>query len=301
MLDGTDTRVFNDPKAVLSLIGANDRVLDVGGAIEVFPRANAVVDILSYDQRRPGPLREMPEQFDREHWYVGDICAPGVWRHFGDNEFDFVICSHTLEDVRDPIFVCEQLNRVAKAGYIETPSRFRECARVSADDIYPGWEHHRWIVDVIEGSVVFTAKLAWTSLFDYLGEDRRHHAINFWNQFTAVHWIGAFDYLEHMSKGTALEVENTFFFFENYPYHKPPPCLQTIENVCHRRQTLKYAHEYQLPIERQLGIHEILQRHRERIGSSLPDGLGSDRVRQESFGAKALLGALRAVSKTRRH
>ncbi len=301
MRDGIDPRVFNDPKAVLSLIGANDRVLDVGGAIEVFPRANAVVDILPYDQRQPGPLREMPEQFDPEHWHVGDICVPEVWRRFGDKEFDFVICSHTLEDVRDPIFVCKQLNRVAMAGYIETPSRFRECARVSADDIYPGWEHHRWIIDVIDDSLVFTAKLAWTSLFDYLGEGRRHHALNFWNQFTAVHWIGAFDFLEHMSKGTEVEAENMFFFFENYPYDKPPPCLHTVANVHHRGQTLRCAHEYQLPIERHLGLHEILQRHRERIGSLLPDGPDSDRVRQESFGARSLQAILRALSKTRRH
>ena len=45
---------------------------------------------------------------------------------FPDKTFDFVVCSHLLEDVRDPITVCRELCRVGKAGYIETPSRIRE-------------------------------------------------------------------------------------------------------------------------------------------------------------------------------
>ena len=45
-----------------------------------------------------------------------------------DGFFDFAICSHTLEDVCDPVWVCEELARVAKAGYIEVPSRLEEQA-----------------------------------------------------------------------------------------------------------------------------------------------------------------------------
>lgn len=256
--------MFKDPESVLELIGPGDRVLDVGGASEVFPRADVVIDILPYDERLPGPLAEIPERFDREHWHVGDICTPEVWRRFGDKEFDFVLCSHTLEDVRDPIAVCEQLIRVGKAGYIETPSRFRECARAGADDIYPGWEHHRWLVDVIDGCLIFTAKMAWTLLYDFLGEHRRHHVTNYWNQFTAVHWIGGFDYVEHMGKGTPLEVENQFAFYDSYPYDNPPECFHTIRNVRYRGTTLKGVYQFELPIERELDIHRILERHRQR-------------------------------------
>jgi hypothetical protein len=256
--------VFKDPKSVLKLIGPGDRVLDVGGAIEVFPRADVVIDILPYDERKPGPLHEIPERFDRDHWHVGDICTQEVWRRFADKEFDFVICSHTLEDVRDPIVVCEQMNRIGKAGYIETPSRFRECARASADDVFPGWEHHRWLVDVIDGCLIFTPKMAWTLLYDFLGEHRRQHVINYFNQLTAVHWIGGFDYVEHMYKGSPLEVENTFHFFDTYSYDNPPKSFHTIRNVRHRGSTLKCVHEFQLPIERNLDIHQILERHRQR-------------------------------------
>jgi hypothetical protein len=112
--------MFNRIENVLHLIEPSARVLDVGGAAEVFPRANVVIDILPYESRQRSHL-DMPEQFLCEDWYVGDICFPEIWSHFRDKEFDFVVCSHVLEDVRDPIFVCSQIQRVAKAGYIETP------------------------------------------------------------------------------------------------------------------------------------------------------------------------------------
>lgn len=256
--------MFKDPREVLQLIRPTDRVLDVGGAIETFPRADAVIDVLPYDDRRPGPLQEMPERFGRAQWHVGDICTPEIWRGFADDEFDFVVCSHTLEDVRDPIVVCEQMNRVGKAGYIETPSRFRECARASADDRYPGWEHHRWLVDVVDGCLIFTAKMVWAMLFDFLGDDRREHVANYWNQFTAVHWTGSFDYVEHMAKGSVLEVENLVHFFDTYPYDDPPACFHRIDNVPHRGRTLKSVDEFKLPIERVVDIHEIIERHRQR-------------------------------------
>ena len=41
---------------------------------------------------------------------------------FEDKSFEVAVSSHTLEDIRDPLFLCAELNRVTKAGYIETPS-----------------------------------------------------------------------------------------------------------------------------------------------------------------------------------
>lgn len=41
---------------------------------------------------------------------------------FKDKEFDFVYCSHVLEHVVDPIRACRELMRVARRGYIETPT-----------------------------------------------------------------------------------------------------------------------------------------------------------------------------------
>jgi SAM-dependent methyltransferase len=42
---------------------------------------------------------------------------------FKDNEFDFVIASHVIEHVDDFEFFLRELERIAKKGYIELPSR----------------------------------------------------------------------------------------------------------------------------------------------------------------------------------
>ena len=76
---------------------------------------------------------------------------------FEDKFFDFSFCSHLLEDIRDPLAVCRELIRVAKSGYIETPSRDREIfskarffALKAAFGRMPeiGFGHHRWFCEL---------------------------------------------------------------------------------------------------------------------------------------------------------
>src|SRR6059058_2170825 len=86
------------------------------------------------------------ERFSADTWVVRDMCAREPWP-FADKQFDFAICSHTLEDIRDPIWVCQELQRVAKAGYIEVPSRLEEQSRGVKGD-WVGWGHHRWLIDI---------------------------------------------------------------------------------------------------------------------------------------------------------
>ena len=59
-----------------------------------------------------------------------------------------MVCSHTLEDLRDPLWVCRELIRVAKAGYIEVPSRLFETIIGMERPGQAGLSHHRWLVDV---------------------------------------------------------------------------------------------------------------------------------------------------------
>jgi hypothetical protein len=51
-----------------------------------------------------------------------------------------------LEDVRDPIWVCSELLRVSKAGYIEVPSRVCEQSLGVENPRHAGYYHHRWLV-----------------------------------------------------------------------------------------------------------------------------------------------------------
>ena len=269
--------MYNKVENVLQFIHHQDRVLDVGGGAKPFPRADAVVDMLSYDgflSRNPEPAAY---RFDRQAWFTGDICDAEVWLHIPDQAYDFAICSHTLEDVRDPLYVCSQLLRVARAGYIETPSRFRECAKTQADDLIIGWGHHRWFIEVEDGTLFFKQKNPELHRFDFLGEARRGYAFDYFKQFSGVYWKGSFDYAERVMKGPQVEVEDLFYFIEHYLYDQPasfetPPLLYRIEDVPFRGKTIQQAHEYSTAIERQFDLDQIQAMYDRRLekGYHLP-------------------------------
>jgi hypothetical protein len=123
-------------------------VLDVGGWAKPFPRADWVIDLREYETRGEWGYDGDPadERFGADTWVARDICAHEPWP-FADDQFDFAVCAHTLEDVRDPIAVCAELVRVARAGYIEVPSRLQEQTRGVHGD-WVGWGHHHWLIDV---------------------------------------------------------------------------------------------------------------------------------------------------------
>jgi len=260
--------LINDIHNVLKWIDPNDRVLDVGGGVQVFQRANAVIDLLAFDLRQlTKHAQGMEEAFSSKDWYVGDICSPDVWSNFQDKEFDFVVCSHTLEDIRDPIFVCSQLIRVAKAGYIEVPSRFRECLKGNLNSIVSGWEHHRWVIDVEDGTVAFTMKHPFFNHFDFLGERRRERAFDYLHQFTGIHWVGSFNYVERSQKGSPVETENMFYFYDHYNFHQNNP-VHKINNIPFAGRTFDWTH--QLPIEKVMTIERIMQQHNKRLRHEIP-------------------------------
>lgn len=67
-----------------------------------------------------------------------------------DKHFDFVIASHVVEHVQNPISFCRELMRTAKAGYIETPSPMYET--------FFEWSEHLWSVSVRSDAICFSAK-----------------------------------------------------------------------------------------------------------------------------------------------
>jgi hypothetical protein len=115
MLDASRARI-------LAELADDALVLDVGGGAKPFPRADWVIDLIGYGDRGlyGDPPDPASERFSAATWVMRDICAREPWP-FTDGQFDFAVCSHTLEDVRDPIGVCDELTRVARAGYIEVP------------------------------------------------------------------------------------------------------------------------------------------------------------------------------------
>lgn len=68
-----------------------------------------------------------------------------------DNYFDFVFCRHVLEDLNNPMQAFAELKRVAKNGYIETPSPQIESLLIgpwNKPRLHKarGWHHHRFLL-----------------------------------------------------------------------------------------------------------------------------------------------------------
>ena len=61
---------------------------------------------------------------------------------FKDKEFDFVIASHVLEHVSDPIFFLNEIQRVSsKGGYIEVPTKLED------NLVFENKNDHLWHID----------------------------------------------------------------------------------------------------------------------------------------------------------
>ena len=137
--------------------GESGKVLDVGGWARPLDRADWVLDLMPYESRGMlGHDGDGRERFGPDTWITRDICAREPWP-FEDGSFDLAVCSHTLEDLRDPVWVCGELQRVARAGYIEVPSRLEEQAW-EVQGPWVGWGHHHWLIDVGDGEITFVFK-----------------------------------------------------------------------------------------------------------------------------------------------
>lgn len=124
-------------------IHANDLMLDVGSGQDPHPRANVLVD--RFVDSNLERLCHASVVIDRPLFVADAARLP-----FASEAFDFVNCSHLLEHVSDPAGVVRELSRVARRGYVETPSPIYE-------KIW-GWKFHRWFVSCERDRLVFVAK-----------------------------------------------------------------------------------------------------------------------------------------------
>ncbi len=194
---------------ILNRLGRDDKVLDIGGWARPFNRANYVIDAQPYETRgyfgdpKMGSVRGWyapaqggeREYFSKDTWFQRDLCSHEPFP-FRDKEIDFVICSQTLEDLRDPLWVCSEMIRVGKRGYIEVPSRLAESSR-GIEPNQVGWSHHRWLIDIADNHISFTMKYHkihshWR--FSLPARALRRMAEAARNQW--LFWEGAFGYSE---------------------------------------------------------------------------------------------------------
>ena len=83
---------------------------------------------------------------------------------YEDKEFDFVYCRHVVEDLYNPFLLMQEMSRIGKAGYIDTPSPLAEMTRgIDGNESFfstkwRGYHHHRFFVWNHEGVLNFLTK-----------------------------------------------------------------------------------------------------------------------------------------------
>lgn len=143
---------------ILDNLPKNFSVLDVGGASAPFKRATHMVDIVPWSRVYIDKAKGLGEVlFNEESYTQFDICFREKWP-FSDKQFDYSVCSHVLEDIRDPLWVCSELIRTSKSGYIEIPSRLYETTFGVEVKNLAGASHHRWVIDLHDSKLRFTFK-----------------------------------------------------------------------------------------------------------------------------------------------
>lgn len=165
---------------VLAMAQGQRCVVEIGPGGSPFPAATEFVDWIDYIGMDGRKVHKVDLNHER---------LP-----FADKSVDFVYCRHVLEDLYNPLWLCREISRVAKAGYIETPSPMAEYCRGMNGMLLPegsfwrGYIHHRYFVWAEEGALCFLAKYPLVEYIDLDCDDEVASLL----QTEPLHWNSYF-------------------------------------------------------------------------------------------------------------
>lgn len=174
-------------------------VLDVGSGGTPYPRSDVLLDRLTGAEHRCGDMM----MIDRPTVFGDAQKMP-----FRDKVFDFAVASHILEHMAHPELFLQELQRVAKAGYIETPNVLFErlqpynihCLEVAEID---GTLHihkkRREVEDEFLGNLSFLEKQPNWKLLFYQRLELFH---------VRLFWIDTIDFVIHNNEVSCEWIEN---------------------------------------------------------------------------------------------
>jgi FkbM family methyltransferase len=206
-----------------------DAIVDINepsAIINKYPSIKAAQNRTELNDGYPAPIfskpvpQELnpPYQNDEILFFNFDICDAEAWSQVlkyveKNGKFDFSICSHTLEDVRDPLLVCEMLSRISVSGYIAVPALARELARFEFGENGPrGYIHHRWLFKMSDGHFTAIPKIP---IVEFLSINPKIFATTntqlklFWDRTPSLKLISG-DYLGP-NPGEVLKMYSAFF------------------------------------------------------------------------------------------
>jgi hypothetical protein len=222
---------------LMDRVKSSDVVLDIGAWAHPFNRANYVIDCEPYETRGHynhtfakhdpiPPIGGGTEYFNKESWVQRDICDKAPFP-FRDKEIDLVICSHTLEDIRDPLWVCAEMVRIGKAGYIEVPSRISETCRGYEPGI-AGLSHHRWLIDITGHHIQFLQKYHRIHNWRYSLPRAVQRRLSEEDKVQWLFWENTFEYAELVLHGEAQVEELERFVRSAHAYPRPLLAADTL-------------------------------------------------------------------------
>jgi hypothetical protein len=77
-----------------------------------------------------------------------------------NGKFDFSICSHTLEDVFNPLDLIGLLTKISNSGFIAIPSKYDEFLFLY-NQPYRGNAHHKQFFDMVDNELIIFPKFSW--------------------------------------------------------------------------------------------------------------------------------------------
>jgi hypothetical protein len=157
-------------------IPAEAKVLEIGPGLAPFPRADVFVD---FDA-------DLTKKIPQDKLVRCDFASEPL--PFEDKSFDFVFCRHVLEDLCNPVGLLKEMDRVGKAGYIETPSPIAELTKGidCGSPPYRGFVHHRFILWAADGVLYLVSKyplVETMELEEALFLDLLRQGPMFWNTY----------------------------------------------------------------------------------------------------------------------
>lgn len=185
-----DASPYDDPGSTL--------VLEIGGGHNPYPQSDVIVDKFLENKERGGDLKSDGRPV---------VKADFQQLPFKTGSFAYAICSHVLEHVEDPASALGELTRVARAGYLETPSALNEV-------VEPHRDYHRWYVANQGGKLLFYPKRSSPQpqqalLGRLLGGNASFRLFYLSNPdlaFTRLKWKGRVDFAV-MDSGAPLDLE----------------------------------------------------------------------------------------------
>jgi hypothetical protein len=141
------------------IVNNNYTSVDVGGSINSwsYPECKTYIDAIPPKYNDIKLFQINLEDEDDRNKILDYINQNG--------KFDFSICSHTIEDIFNPIDIIKFLTKISKRGYIAIPSKYNEFKHLYGN-AYRGNGHHKQFLDVKDNTIIIYPKFSFIETDD---------------------------------------------------------------------------------------------------------------------------------------